>query len=122
MSMTYESTDADGNTVTMPLFPEISASSQSYTFQSPKGLLFATQFAQIALVLVELSAFRDMKQRGLIVPMPPLLVTRSESMLRLPPSPAFSRSNRSVTLSSTVVCRCRTACSVTLSPARPTTP
>ncbi|CBQ73371.1 related to fatty acid synthase, beta and alpha chains [Sporisorium reilianum SRZ2] len=68
MSMTYESTDADGNTVTLPLFPEISSSSQSYTFQSPKGLLFATQFAQIALVLVELSAFRDMKQRGLITP------------------------------------------------------
>ncbi|SPO24499.1 related to fatty acid synthase, beta and alpha chains [Ustilago trichophora] len=68
MSMTYESTDADGNTVTLPLFPEITSSSQSYTFQSPKGLLFATQFAQIALVLVELSAFRDMKQRGLITP------------------------------------------------------
>ncbi len=68
MSMTYESTDADGNTVTLPLFPEITSSSQSYTFQSPKGLLFATQFAQIALVLVELSAFRDMTQRGLITP------------------------------------------------------
>ncbi|PWY99602.1 hypothetical protein BCV70DRAFT_109981 [Testicularia cyperi] len=68
MSMTYESTDANGNTVTLPLFPEITSSSQSYTFQSPKGLLFATQFAQIALVLVELSAFRDMKQRGLITP------------------------------------------------------
>ncbi|PWN49501.1 hypothetical protein IE53DRAFT_363101 [Violaceomyces palustris] len=67
MSMTYESTDANGNMVTLPLFPEISHTTQSYTFQSPKGLLFATQFTQIALVLVELSYFQDMKQRGLIV-------------------------------------------------------
>ncbi|EPQ27448.1 uncharacterized protein PFL1_04986 [Pseudozyma flocculosa PF-1] len=68
MSMSYDSTDDNGNTVTLPLFPEITSASQSYTFQSPKGLLFATQFAQIALVLVELSAFQDMKQRGLINP------------------------------------------------------
>ena len=68
MSMTYDSTDEDGNVITLPLFPEITSASQSYTFQSPKGLLFATQFAQIALVLVELSAFQDMKQRGLINP------------------------------------------------------
>ncbi len=66
MSMAYESTDEHGNIVTLPLFPEITSRSQSYTFQSPKGLLFATQFAQIALVLVELSAFQDMKQKGLI--------------------------------------------------------
>lgn len=66
MAMAFESTDEAGNAVTLPLFPEITAASQSYTFQSPKGLLFATQFAQIALVLVELSAFQDMKQRGLI--------------------------------------------------------
>lgn len=68
MAMTYDSNDEHGNTITLPLFGEINSSSQSYTFQSPKGLLFATQFAQIALVLVELSAFQDMKQRGLIKP------------------------------------------------------
>ncbi|KDN47732.1 hypothetical protein K437DRAFT_273590 [Tilletiaria anomala UBC 951] len=66
MSMAYEATDENGNVNTLPLFPEITKSSQSYTFHSPNGLLFATQFAQIALVLVELSAFQDMKQRGLI--------------------------------------------------------
>lgn len=68
MAMAYEATDENGNITTLPLFPEITSHSQSYTFQSPKGLLFATQFAQIALVLVELSAFQDMKQRGLIKP------------------------------------------------------
>ena len=66
MSMAYEAMDENGNVTTLPLFPEITRQSQSYTFHSPKGLLFATQFAQIALVLVELSAFQDMKQRGLI--------------------------------------------------------
>lgn len=67
MAMTYESTDDKGNTVPMPLFPEITSSSQSYTFSHPQGLLNATHFTQPALVLTELSAFRDMQRRGLIV-------------------------------------------------------
>lgn len=50
----------------MPLFPHIHSHSSSFTFQHPDGLLFATQFSQPALVLVELSAFSDMKSRGLI--------------------------------------------------------
>jgi fatty acid synthase subunit beta len=67
MAMTYESTDEQGNVIPMPLFPEITSSSQSYTFSHPQGLLNATHFTQPALVLTELSAFRDMQRRGLIV-------------------------------------------------------
>ncbi|UZJ56206.1 hypothetical protein CBS101457_005526 [Exobasidium rhododendri] len=67
MAMTYESTDEKGNVIPMPLFPEITSSSQSYTFSHPQGLLNATHFTQPALVLTELSAFRDMQRRGLIV-------------------------------------------------------
>ncbi|MCO5566161.1 hypothetical protein L7F22_019837 [Adiantum nelumboides] len=67
MAMTYESTDENGVTKPMPLFPEVNSSSQSYTFQHPSGLLNATHFTQPALVLTELSAFRDMQRRGLIV-------------------------------------------------------
>lgn len=36
----------------MDLFPEITDRSSRFDFESPNGLLFATQFAQIALVLV----------------------------------------------------------------------
>jgi len=32
-----------------------------YTFSHPNGLLFATQFAQIALVVTEKAAFEDMR-------------------------------------------------------------
>lgn len=68
MAMTYESTDPNtGKTKTMSLFPEITSASQSYTFSHPQGLLNATHFTQPALVLTELSAFRDMQRRGLIV-------------------------------------------------------
>lgn len=49
-----------------PLFPEITSTTSSYTFRHPEGLLFATQFSQPALVLVELAAFMDMKEKGLI--------------------------------------------------------
>ena len=40
----------------------------SFTFQHPEGLLFSTEFAQPALVLVELAAFRDMRAHGLVSP------------------------------------------------------
>ncbi|KAL9936912.1 hypothetical protein V8E36_004147 [Tilletia maclaganii] len=66
MSMAYDAVDDQGKAVTLPLFPEITNQTQSYTFQSPKGLLYATQFSQISICLVELSAFRDMQDRGLI--------------------------------------------------------
>jgi fatty acid synthase subunit beta len=37
-----------------------------YTFSHPAGLLFATQFAQIALVVTEKAAFEDMRVKGFI--------------------------------------------------------
>jgi fatty acid synthase subunit beta len=48
------------------LFPHIDEFTASYDFQHPDGLLFATQFSQPALVLVELSSFRDMLANGLV--------------------------------------------------------
>lgn len=47
----------------VPLFPDITPTTSSYTFKHPEGLLFATQFSQPALVLVELAAFLDMKEK-----------------------------------------------------------
>eukprot|EP00004_Rigifila_ramosa_P027693 TRINITY_DN910_c0_g1_i1.p1 TRINITY_DN910_c0_g1~~TRINITY_DN910_c0_g1_i1.p1 ORF type:complete len:2842 (-),score=503.53 TRINITY_DN910_c0_g1_i1:4431-12935(-) len=49
-----------------PLFPDISVDAISHTFHHPEGLLFATQFTQPALTLVELSAFQDMRSRGIV--------------------------------------------------------
>ncbi|KAJ7828145.1 acyl transferase domain-containing protein [Mycena olivaceomarginata] len=37
-----------------------------YTFSHPTGLLFATQFAQIALVVTEKAAFEDMRMKGFV--------------------------------------------------------
>jgi malonyl CoA-acyl carrier protein transacylase len=34
----------------------------------PKGLLFATQFTQIALVITSRTAFKDMRLKGLVQP------------------------------------------------------
>jgi len=49
-----------------PLFPDITDQTHKFTFKHPEGLLFATQFSQPALVLMELSAFADMRDKGLI--------------------------------------------------------
>ncbi|KAK4046934.1 fatty acid synthase alpha subunit Lsd1 [Microbotryomycetes sp. JL201] len=66
MEMTYTTTDQDGNVKTLPLFGDIDLRTSRYTFSSPNGLLYATQFAQIALVVTEKAAFEDMRARGLV--------------------------------------------------------
>lgn len=50
----------------VPLFPQIHPSSLSYTFSHHQGLLFATQFTQPALTLVEKAAFEDLRHLGLV--------------------------------------------------------
>lgn len=66
MEMTYTTTDKDGNVKTLPLFGDIDLRTSRYTFSSPTGLLYATQFAQIALVVTEKAAFEDMRAKGLV--------------------------------------------------------
>ncbi|KAI0749711.1 fatty acid synthase [Daedaleopsis nitida] len=66
MDMTYDTMDRDGNVKTLPLFRDINVRTQRYTFSHPNGLLFATQFAQIALVVTERAAFEDMRSKGLV--------------------------------------------------------
>ncbi|CAH7689739.1 fatty acid synthase subunit beta [Phakopsora pachyrhizi] len=66
MEMTYQTTDKDGNVKTLPLFGDIDLRTSRYTFSSPTGLLYATQFAQIALVVTEKAAFEDLREKGLI--------------------------------------------------------
>ncbi|KAK8015932.1 hypothetical protein PG991_008820 [Apiospora marii] len=73
MSMHYETPAglaADGTTEIKaerrPMFPEIHARSTSYTHASPAGLLFATQFAQPALTIMEMAVVRDMQAHGVL--------------------------------------------------------
>ncbi|KZT01368.1 fatty acid synthase [Laetiporus sulphureus 93-53] len=66
MDMTYDTMDKDGNVKTLPLFGDINVRTQRYTFSHPAGLLYATQFAQIALVVTERAAFEDMRSKGLV--------------------------------------------------------
>ncbi|KAL0065236.1 fatty acid synthase alpha subunit Lsd1 [Marasmius tenuissimus] len=66
MDMTYDSMDKDGNIRTLPLFADIDVRTPKYTFSHPNGLLFATQFAQIALVVTEKAAFEDMRMKGFV--------------------------------------------------------
>ncbi|KAI0033531.1 fatty acid synthase [Vararia minispora EC-137] len=67
MDMTYDAMDKDGNVKTLPLFADINNRTPQYTFhQRDKGLLYATQFAQIALVVTERAALEDMRSKGLV--------------------------------------------------------
>ncbi|KAI0067274.1 fatty acid synthase [Artomyces pyxidatus] len=66
MDMTYDAMDKDGNIKTLPLFSDINVRTPQYTFSHPSGLLFATQFAQIALVVTERAAFEDMRSKGFV--------------------------------------------------------
>ena len=66
MDMTYDAMDKDGNVKTLPLFSDIDHRTPKYTFSHPNGLLYATQFAQIALVVTEKAAFEDMRMKGFV--------------------------------------------------------
>ncbi|KAJ7285205.1 fatty acid synthase [Mycena rebaudengoi] len=66
MDMSYDTMDKDGNVKTLPLFSDIDVRTPKYTFSHPTGLLFATQFAQIALVVTEKAAFEDMRAKGYV--------------------------------------------------------
>ncbi|KAJ7082229.1 acyl transferase domain-containing protein [Mycena belliarum] len=66
MDMSYDTMDKDGNVKTLPLFADIDVRTPKYTFSHPSGLLFATQFAQIALVVTKKAAFEDMRMKGYV--------------------------------------------------------
>lgn len=66
-SMTYEKME-NGSTSSVTLFPQITESSTSFSFSAPNGLLYATQFTQPALTLMEKAAYEDMKVKGLAGP------------------------------------------------------
>ncbi|KAK6086189.1 fatty acid synthase [Seiridium cupressi] len=68
LSMYYETpaTTAHGKPERRPIFPAINERSTSFTHSSPKGLLFATQFAQPALTIMEMAAFKDMQSSGVV--------------------------------------------------------
>ena len=66
MDVTYDTMDKDGHVKTLPLFADIDVRCPKYTFSHPGGLLFATQFAQIALVVTEKAAFEDMHVKGFV--------------------------------------------------------
>ena len=48
------------------LMREIQGNTKSFTFRSPQGLLFATQFSQPALVMVQKAAFEELVQGGFV--------------------------------------------------------
>jgi enoyl reductase-like protein/3-oxoacyl-ACP reductase-like protein/acyl dehydratase len=50
----------------LSVFPSIVPDSVSYTFANNEGLLNSTQFAQPALVLVEMAQYMDLKERQLL--------------------------------------------------------
>ncbi|KAJ2747571.1 fatty acid synthase alpha subunit Lsd1 [Coemansia sp. BCRC 34301] len=50
----------------IPLFPNITLDSSSYTYRSPTGLLNATQFTQVALVTFAMAAVADLRAKSLV--------------------------------------------------------
>ncbi|KAH8805464.1 fatty acid synthase beta subunit dehydratase [Xylogone sp. PMI_703] len=66
MKLTHDVHDANGDLRTKKLFPQIDEFTTSYTYRSPTGLLFSTQFTQPALTIAEKASIDDMKSKGLI--------------------------------------------------------
>ncbi len=66
MALEFKTSSKEGSDKPKKIFEDIDASTLSYTFRSPSGLLNATQFAQPALTLVNKARYEDMKSKGLI--------------------------------------------------------
>ncbi|KAJ1913043.1 fatty acid synthase alpha subunit Lsd1, partial [Coemansia sp. S17] len=64
MSFTRRCNGNKGEVV--PLFPEITLDSSSYTYWSPTGLLNSTQFTQVVLVTFAMAAVADMRANSLV--------------------------------------------------------
>lgn len=65
-NMTSTVVDENGHCQTVPLFPQITDESESFTFQHPTGLINATQFTQAVLVVHAKATFEYLKSLGLI--------------------------------------------------------
>eukprot|EP00668_Euglena_longa_P007013 GGOE01008376.1.p1 GENE.GGOE01008376.1~~GGOE01008376.1.p1 ORF type:complete len:4141 (-),score=1338.09 GGOE01008376.1:1069-11655(-) len=66
MRLMYKEVQPDGTAVLKRLFPAITEDTQFHTFHHEEGLLFATQFTQPALTLMELAAYRQLLEKGLV--------------------------------------------------------
>ena len=66
LAMTIERVAGDGEVIQEPIIKSLRLTSQSYTFSDPRGLLYSTQFAQPALVLMEMATYVDLESKGLI--------------------------------------------------------
>jgi fatty acid synthase subunit beta len=66
LSMAISSIGPDGQVISTPLLQGITHSTRSFTFEDAKGLLYATQFAQPAIAVLEKATFEDMRANGLI--------------------------------------------------------
>jgi fatty acid synthase subunit beta len=44
----------------------LNSNSSSFTFHNPKGLLFMTQFAQVAIIVMQKAALEDLRSKGLV--------------------------------------------------------
>ncbi|KAJ2994096.1 hypothetical protein NUW58_g1648 [Xylaria curta] len=66
LEMGTEITTSDGERRFVPLIPGLSLESLSYTFSEDRGLLFSTQFAQPAIILVEKATMDHLRSKGLV--------------------------------------------------------
>ncbi|GFF35514.1 fatty acid synthase subunit beta [Aspergillus udagawae] len=66
ISLTFDTVSEDGTVISKRVFPDITASTRSYTFRSTNGLLHQTQFTQPALALMEIARFEDMRDKGIV--------------------------------------------------------
>jgi fatty acid synthase subunit beta, fungi type len=66
LAMKTEVRNADGSRHFVPLLPGLTPQSTLYTFSEARGLLWATQFAQPAIVLLERATFDHMQAAQLI--------------------------------------------------------
>lgn len=65
MSVVFESTGPQDRAISKAVFRDLDEDSESFTYRSPQGLLYLTQFAQPALTVMAKASFDVLKSKGL---------------------------------------------------------
>ncbi|KAI0396676.1 enoyl reductase domain of FAS1 [Xylariaceae sp. FL0594] len=66
LKMQTETVTADGQRCYAPVIPDLTPDATSHTFSETRGLLYATQFAQPAILLLEKAMLEHLRSQGLV--------------------------------------------------------
>lgn len=68
LALKVKTCDASGTIAKAPMIEGMSTASTVHHFSNPQGLLFSTEFSQLAVLVTEQAAMADLREKGVVPP------------------------------------------------------